>query len=508
MGKYVVSDSSLSAVANSIRAKGGTAEPLVFPSGFMAAIGDIPTGGGIPVEEITNWSENHLYIKNNGATVDLNHPSTVSSVNVHYLVTPCVPGDTFKITATGGSSYRPYAFLDASSNVLSVAPNGMVLNGDIVTAPMGSTTLLVNDNTMTGSVYKGEFTDPNVFAFKNGYAIAIASGTDLDTLTTPGNYYAANSGIASSLVHSPVSNTGFVLKVMETTTNDRYFQLAITNATFPAVWLRSYTGGWNGWVSVGTKEDSVELTNIFLTSSNYQSYFPNGSFNDAPLNSVVGISNNVPLTDGPDGDSWIGYGSHTSTGYIRGTLLTFRPHKTSATVYGGVVQILIGYRDPGYSPTLSYRIAFVGDNGLDWSAWSKFEENGYLHSGNHVISAGRMSESVSDLNNMPQNVIWQIDKNCTGETAESTLGNHPAPGKSCVIVDMAFSYSTPHGRVQTVYVIDGRVFWRYGFQNDVNDYRWTQWKQYATDIPPAPSADGTYTLQCTVSNGTKIYAWI
>lgn len=458
-------------------------------------------------EEVTNWSDVHYYIKNNGTTVDLEHPSYVGSVNTRYLVVQCSPGDAFRVTATGGSSYRPYSFQDASSNVVRVAPNGSVCNDEIITAPMGAAMLLVNDNTQAGKVYKLGSSDSNLFALSNGLAIAIANGTDLDTLTTPGNYYVANSGVAASLLHSPVSNTGFILKVMQTSATDRYSQIAISNATFPAIYLRSNAGAWGEWISVGTKEDSIELTNIFLTSSNYLTYFPNGSFNDAPLNSVVGISANVPLTDGPDGDSWIGYGSHTSTGYIRGTLLTFRPHKTSSTVYSGVVQVLFGFRDT-FSPTFSYRTALVGDNGLVWSSWSKFEENGYLHSGNRVISAGRMSESVSDLDNMPQNTMWQIDKNCTGETPESTLGHHPFPGVSCVAVNMAFSSSTRHGQVQTVYAIDGRVAWRYGYQNDVNDYRWKPWTYYATYIPTAPTTDGTYTLQCTVSNGAATYAWV
>lgn len=460
----------------------------------------------VGAEEVTGWSELHYYIKNNGTTVDFDNPNYVGSVNTRYLVVQCSPGDAFRVTAEGGSSYRPYSFQDSQFNVIRVAPSGTVCNDEIITAPMGAATLLVNDKTEAGKVYKLGSSDSNLFALSNGLAIAIANGTDLDTLTTPGNYYVANSGVAASLLHSPVSNTGFILKVMQTSATDKYFQIAITNATFPEICLRSNAGAWGEWISVGTKEDSIELTNIFLTASNYQSYFT--SFNNAPLNSVVGISNNVPLTDGPDGDSWIGYGSRSSTGYIRGTLLTFRPHKTSSTAYSGVTQILIGFRDD-FSPTFSYRTALVGDNNaLVWSHWSKFMENGYVHSGNRVISAGRMSESVSDLDDMPMNAIFQIDKNCNGSTQDATLGHHPFPGVSCIIVDMAFSYSTNHGRAQTVYARDGRVAWRYGYQNDADNYLWTEWHYYAIDLPDAPTTDGTYTLQCTVSNGAATYAWV
>lgn len=46
MANYVVSDASLSAVADAIRSKGGTSEELAFQADFVQAIEDIETGGG------------------------------------------------------------------------------------------------------------------------------------------------------------------------------------------------------------------------------------------------------------------------------------------------------------------------------------------------------------------------------------------------------------------------------------------------------------------------------
>jgi hypothetical protein len=255
---------------------------------------------------------------------------------------------------------------------------------------------------------------------------------------------------------------------------------------------------------------TISASNITLTESNYLTYFPNGSFNDAPLNSIYGISINVPLTDGPDGDAWIGYGSHTSTGYNRGILLTFRQYGVNDTLYSGKTQMLIGYRanSDGYKPTFSYRTAIVSAGAYVWSDWSKFEENGYLHSGNRVISAGKMSESVSDLNDMPSNVVYQIDRNCDGSDADHTLLNHPCPGVSCIVSTMAFSYSTKHGMAQTVYALNGNIYWRYGYQDSVDDYRFTAWKRIATYIPDPPTTDGAYVLKCVVTNGTPTYSWV
>lgn len=45
MSNYVVSDASLGAVADAIRAKGGTTAALEYPEGFVQAIGEISGGG-------------------------------------------------------------------------------------------------------------------------------------------------------------------------------------------------------------------------------------------------------------------------------------------------------------------------------------------------------------------------------------------------------------------------------------------------------------------------------
>lgn len=44
MSEYVVSDSSLEAVADAIRTRGGTSAQLEFPADFVLAIGNIPSG--------------------------------------------------------------------------------------------------------------------------------------------------------------------------------------------------------------------------------------------------------------------------------------------------------------------------------------------------------------------------------------------------------------------------------------------------------------------------------
>ena len=46
MANYITTDTDLTSVADAIRAKGGTSAALTYPTGFVSAIENIPTGGG------------------------------------------------------------------------------------------------------------------------------------------------------------------------------------------------------------------------------------------------------------------------------------------------------------------------------------------------------------------------------------------------------------------------------------------------------------------------------
>lgn len=49
MAEYLTNTADLTAVADAIRAKGGTSEPLVYPDGFVSAIQAIPAGSSAPL---------------------------------------------------------------------------------------------------------------------------------------------------------------------------------------------------------------------------------------------------------------------------------------------------------------------------------------------------------------------------------------------------------------------------------------------------------------------------
>lgn len=46
MADYLTTDTELTSIANAIRTKGGTSDPLEWPQGYVDAVDAIPTGGG------------------------------------------------------------------------------------------------------------------------------------------------------------------------------------------------------------------------------------------------------------------------------------------------------------------------------------------------------------------------------------------------------------------------------------------------------------------------------
>lgn len=70
MTDYLTNDTDLTSVANAIRTKGGTSAPLEFPSGFVTAIENIPSGGGgtTVTVGITSYDAQHqiAYVDSSG----------------------------------------------------------------------------------------------------------------------------------------------------------------------------------------------------------------------------------------------------------------------------------------------------------------------------------------------------------------------------------------------------------------------------------------------------------
>lgn len=136
MSNYIVSDTDLTSVANAIRTKGGTSAPLSFPSEFVSAIGNIPTGGGgitmppglcVDCGTITPASNTKtLYIDINSSNVDFDDGDAL--IYFHIIMPnnkwATYEGDsTYDNKAAGYVSNKPasyYATNIAVSNLMEI----------------------------------------------------------------------------------------------------------------------------------------------------------------------------------------------------------------------------------------------------------------------------------------------------------------------------------------------------------------------------------------------------
>lgn len=100
----------------------------------------------------------------------------------------------------------------------------------------------------------------NVFNLTAADKTEIADGTDLDTITTPGNYVVYTEASSASMVHGPVSNSGYGLVVFCATNASRFFQIAFINSVGDTIMWRNKAGDtWGAWRTVSSLEDLTEI---------------------------------------------------------------------------------------------------------------------------------------------------------------------------------------------------------------------------------------------------------
>lgn len=124
MADYLTTTAELTAIANAIREKGGTEDPLAYPTGFVSAIEDISSGGGTYTATILTQG-----------VYDSNWPtySYVEYKRTRYYTA----NSTFQFT--GGETLK-ISLLPKSAGLTSV----VVVDGEIVASKGGSAYLNYN----------------------------------------------------------------------------------------------------------------------------------------------------------------------------------------------------------------------------------------------------------------------------------------------------------------------------------------------------------------------------
>ena len=536
-------------VDNTLKISGAAADAKITGEKLSDLSEDVKhITGSIGFHEWSKYTDKK-YIDLSGdyaSIVDGEFVESIGSGNVRYLIVEAIEGDVFTISTKGGGASRAYAFVANSGEILEVANASVTISAQIKVAPYNTKYLVVNDTQGTGEVYYGvtaktlENRIANSFSFDavDPSTKSITPNDDLNDFIVIGNY--KKTGTTGAPANCPVGNSiTFALKVMNAGLLNSYMQLLIPNAPSTGyIWYRiiGTSGGatsYGNWHKI-TDERVVEtLTNdvewlnnnaikhnrTIITKNNVSTYFPNSSFNDAEPNSIYLIAEYLDMDetpvilDAPPGDQVFGVPVDQSqtpsspvkkTGSIRGTLFTYyQDYDEDAT---GLTQIFIAY--PGYknyygaiSPSISFRVAYYENDEYHWSEWSKISERGVVHSGNGIVYGGEPyinNAPFTDLNDAPWNGIYHIDRNMNGSDESHTLGHHPIPGQSCMVVTMAFSPTFNHARTQIVYALNGKMFWRYEYLD--HGQNWTRWYEVAT----IPSGSNIIYNKGALANGSDL----
>lgn len=134
MANYLVTDADLTSVADAIRTKGGTSASLTFPSGFITAIQNIPSGGGALY--IYDMAQVFYSITDDG-TYGENVTSTINQAQ---------DGDTITLVVAGGVTFYVEK-VDGTGNVSCPNVDSFQVGGGGF-PPMPVTTYIVYQFTM------------------------------------------------------------------------------------------------------------------------------------------------------------------------------------------------------------------------------------------------------------------------------------------------------------------------------------------------------------------------
>ncbi len=136
MANYLTTDTELTSIANAIRTKGGTQAQLTYPTGFVSAINDIPTGGGKP-SVVLSYNQEYRFRGQTGADLIAAVDFTTSNLSSIQYMFEGYTGTTIPFSLNIGS-LNGVQYLFSKCYYLTTLPtinfnsSGLAANGGLV----------------------------------------------------------------------------------------------------------------------------------------------------------------------------------------------------------------------------------------------------------------------------------------------------------------------------------------------------------------------------------------
>lgn len=289
MSSYLVSDTSLTSVANAIRTKGGTSAALSFPTGFVTAIQNLPSGGGGGTYQaktgITPTTSSQTITADSGY-------DALSSVQINAMPTGTItaPASISGSSATVSTGTNTLTLTKTVSVTPSVTTAGYVSSG---TAGNSSVSLTASVNTRSSSDLS-------------------ASGA---TVTAPAGYYgsAATKSVDTMTLPTTSSSSatsGYTLKAtFDRSTSDRYLNIApgynsaggyykISKVANGSATAPASISGTSATVSTGTNTLTLTKT-VSVTPSVTAGYVSSGTAGNSSVSLTASVTTKAAATYHP-----------------------------------------------------------------------------------------------------------------------------------------------------------------------------------------------------------------
>lgn len=204
MPTYTVNESSLSAVADAIRQKGGTSAQLVFPSGFIEAIRNIHTAGVYQNKTgITPTESSQTITPDTG--YDALTSVQINAISNDYVGSGITRRTSSDLTASGATVTAPAGYYGASASK-SIASGSVAVPNTSITA------------------------DPSISIDASGLITATASATKSVSPTVSAGY--VSSGTSGSMTVSGFNTSQLSTQAAKTVTPTENSQVAVASGKY------------------------------------------------------------------------------------------------------------------------------------------------------------------------------------------------------------------------------------------------------------------------------------
>lgn len=239
----------------------------------------------------------------------------------------------------------------------------------------------------------------------------IASGTDLNTLTTIGTYHSPSASVSASLLNCPISNRGFKLLVLPQGYSGLSYgaQLILVSeggavsSGYNSIYMRSYWGssGWTAWSKIALASGNGSIYSLgeeISSGADLDNYMTPGSYY-SPSATVSASLSHVPST---------------SSGFRLEVKTTITSTRLIQVAYYNLSAVVIFVR------------AYTQDGWGDWERLMRASEVGYS-SESFNITLGDINTSVT-VRKFGRVAVMSVNMGSTTGTPFSGVSDNPVLG--------------------------------------------------------------------------------